>query len=197
MNEPTLETLTGPTTPAPLAGASATPGYRAVEIRLVASDTGVPCHFWLGLAKPGDESPSRLMDYRDIGALFTEAATSGINEQGPLILSDSSVSPPRFVFLMPVPESDANARKRWMDDVMGTMTSWSPAAAGVYIAPQLLASTSAEDLLRDLLRRLVAGGKTDEIFLLVGTHGQNALLNVALSLKADLDGNDVKLFVFH
>ena len=36
-----------------LDGASATPGYRAVEIRLVAGDAGVPCQFWVGLAKRG------------------------------------------------------------------------------------------------------------------------------------------------
>lgn len=195
MAEPTVETLT--TSTAMIAGASATPGYRAVEIRLVNGEATAPCHFWLGLAKPGDESPTRLMDYKDIGALFTEAATTGINEQGPLVLSDTSMDPARFVFLMPVPGEDRAARKSWVDEVMAAMVSWSPAAAGIYIAPELLASVASEDLLRDVLRRLVAAGRTDEIFLLVGAHGQNALLNVVLGLKADLDGNDVKLFVFH
>jgi hypothetical protein len=196
--EPHIDNLTPTATvPATIVGASATPGYRAVEIRLVATDAGVACNFWLGLAKKGADSPARLMDYKDIGVLFTEAATSGVNEQGPLILSDTSSDPARFVFLMPVPDKEATARKKWVDEVMSTLVSWSPAAAGIYIAPQLLSGTNAEDLLRDVLRRLVAGGKTDEIFLFVGSHGQNALLNVALGLKADLDGDDVKLFVFH
>lgn len=180
-----------------IVGAAATPGYRPIEIRLVAGNAGVACNFWLGLARRGPESPARLMDYEDVAALFTEAATVGVSEQGPLILSDTSVDPSRFIFLMPVPDTQPGAQERWLDEVMKTLRSWAPGSAGLYIAPELLAGTAADDLLKKILGRLVEAGKTDEIFLLVGTHGMNALLNVVLSLKSELDGDDVKLFIFH
>ena len=170
---------------------------RPVEIRLVTADPERSCHFWVGLAARGNNPPTKLMDVTDVGTLFYDAATKGINEPGPLMLSDTSVNPPRFVYLMPAPAPDFRSQTLWVDEMMVTLTSWAPAAAGFYVAPEILAGPHAHELLRLALTRLIAAGKTNEIFLLVGSYGVNALLNVALKLKAEVDSDELRVFVFH
>lgn len=170
---------------------------RPVEVRLVTADPHLLCNFWVGLAARGTDAPNKLMDVQDVAALFVEAATKGINEPGPLMLSDTSVEPPRFVYLMPPPAPDFRSATLWVDEMMITLTSWAPAAVGFYIAPEIINGSAAHELLRLALTRIIAAGKTNEIFLLVGSYGVNALLNVALKLKAEVDSEELKVFVYH
>ncbi len=170
-----------------------------IEIRLVPSDVGIPCNFWIGLTVRGPETPTRLMDFKDVGALFGEAASRGVNEPGPLILSDTSTKPPRFVYLLPIPTSDPKEREAWTLQILSTVSAWAPPAVGFYIAPELMTTQAAQDLLRSVLTRLIDtdSGCPEEIYLLIGTYGLNALLNVVLQLKGELETETRKLFVHH
>jgi hypothetical protein len=123
------------------------PKQRLVAVHLVASENDAPCSFWVGLAPEGDQVPAKLMDYTSIGTLLTEAATRGVKDGGPLMLSDTSVVPPRYVYLLPVPKEQLIDRAQWIADLVTTVRSWSPESAGFYIAPELLESEEALDLL--------------------------------------------------
>lgn len=173
------------------------PAGRQVTIRLVASGHEASCHFWIGLAAQGAQNPSQLMDLGEMDALLTEAATVGINENGPVMLSDTNASPPRYVYLMPTPELGFRERSIWIDDLSQSLTAWAPQTAGFYIAPQLMTVPDAHTLLLATLTALIQASNTKEYVLLTGAYGLNALLNVALQLKNDLDGESLRIAVYH
>lgn len=173
------------------------PKHRLVTLHLVASESDAPCSFWVGLAPEGDQAPAKLMDYTSIGALLTEAATRGVREGGPLMLSDTSVTPPRYVYLLPVPKEQLIDRAQWIHDLVSTVRSWSPESAGFYIAPELLESQEALDLLLAVLSESINHAPTRDYYLLTGTYGLNSLLNAALRLKGDMDSETLSLHVFH
>jgi hypothetical protein len=185
--------------PGPGVGAqiAAHPPGRLVTVRLVTSSADAPCDFWVGLAARGQRSPAELMDVGDVAAVFEEAATRGINDDGAIMLSDAHVSPPRYIYLLPTPEADFRSRASWIQDLVQALHSWAPKAAGFYIAPQLIASRDAYELLLTTLAALIQASPTEEYYLLTGAYGANALLNVALKLKTDVDGERVRLAVFH
>ncbi len=173
------------------------PKNRMVTLHLVASETEAPCSFWVGLAPDGDQAPAKLMDFTSIGALLTEAATRGVKEGGPLMLSDTSVTPPRYVYLLPVPQDQLVDRAQWIHDLVSTVRSWSPEGAGFYIAPELLESSESIDLLLAVLAESITQAPTRDYYLLTGTYGLNSLLNAALRLKGDLDSETLSVHVFH
>lgn len=173
------------------------PKSRLVTLHLVASEQEAPCSFWVGLAPEGDQPPAKLMDFTSIGALLTEAATRGVKEGGPLMLSDTSVTPPRYVYLLPIPKDQLVDRAQWIHDLVSTVRSWSPEGAGFYIAPELLESEVAIDLLLTVLAESINHAPTRDYYLLTGTYGLNSLLNAALRLKGDMDSETLSLHVFH
>lgn len=173
------------------------PKSRLVTLHLVASEADAPCSFWVGLAPDGDQAPAKLMDFTSIGQLLTEAAARGVKDGGPLMLSDTSVTPPRYVYLLPTPKDKLLGRAQWIHDLVSTVRSWSPEGAGFYIAPELLESAEAIDLLLAVLAEAIRHAPTRDYYLLTGTYGLNSLLNAALRLKGDLDSETLSLHVFH
>ncbi len=173
------------------------PKNRLVTLHLIAAESDAPCNFWVGLAPEGDQVPAKLMDFTSIGALLTEAATRGVRDGVPLLLSDTSVAPPRYVYLLPVPKDQLVDRAQWIHDLVSTVRSWSPESAGFYIAPELLESQEAIDLLLSVLSESISHAPTRDYYLLTGTYGLNSLLNAALRLKGDMDSETLSLHVFH
>lgn len=170
---------------------------RPVELYLVTNEAETTCNFWVGLARQGAQSPAHLMDLAEVPVLLTEAAIRGIDETGPLMLSDSSRTPPRYIFLLPTPRDDFRERAIWIHDLVGTLKSWAPACAGFYISPELMNSADAHDLLLSVLREAIRNTQTEEYYLLTGSHGLNSVMNAALRLKAELDSETLSLHVFH
>lgn len=173
------------------------PTTRPVELYLVTSETDATCNFWVGLARQGGHSPAQLMDLGEVPALLTEAAIRGVDESGPLMLSDSSRTPPRYVYLLPLPRRDFRERAVWIHELVATIKAWSPASAGFYIAPQLMEPSEAHDLLLSVLREAIRATPTQEFYLLTGSHGMNSVMNAALKLKAEMDSETLSLHVFH
>lgn len=173
------------------------PKVRLVSLHLVATELDAPCSFWVGLAPEGKQAPAKLMDLSNIGNLLTQAATDGVIDGGPLMLSDTSVSPPRYVYLLPLPSDSLVARAQWIHDLVSTVRSWSPEGAGFYIAPELIEVPKAIELLLAVLSEAIEQAPTRDYYLLTGAYGLNSLLNAALRLKADLDTDKLTLHVFH
>jgi len=174
------------------------PRERVVALHLVPSqEASRRCPYWIGLAAPGTASPAQLLDEPEIEALLTEAARGGVTEKGPLLLTDTSTTPPRYVYLMPVPPADLEERRTWTADLLGGIRSCAPARVGFYIAPELLVPDLALALLLDVLAELIRELAVREVYLLTGVFGLNALLNAALELKSELEGEDLAVRVFH
>ena len=56
---------------------------RTVTLKLAVSDSEAKCHFWVGLARKGELSPSSLLDQTNISSVFAEAASKGVSDEGP------------------------------------------------------------------------------------------------------------------
>jgi hypothetical protein len=189
----------------PLGGASVAhsdpefdiPKARPISLRLITHEDQANCGFWVGLSARGPLTPSQLMDVGQVPALLFEAASKGVSEHEPVMLSDTSTQPPRYVYLTPAPSADFRDRAIWLQELIATIKSWAPLSAGFYISPELIASRESHELLLQILREMIANSTTTNYYLLLGAHGMNAILNAALRLKSELDSDTMVIHVYH
>jgi len=170
---------------------------RTVTLKLAIADNEANCHFWIGLAKPGELTPASLLDQKNVSAVFAEAASKGVSDEGPIMLSDTSVNPTRFIYLLQVPGPDFRDRTAWVTSLVNMIRSWAPRTAGFYMAPELILANDSQELLQQVLRELILTTPATDFYLLVGTHGLNAVLNTSLRLKLELESDTLNLLVFH
>lgn len=186
--------------PEPLVSTTPAPGYagpKTVAIRLVSTHADERCRFWIGLTAKGANTPTSLLAETSIGALFHKAAQIGINETPPVLLTDTDLSPPRFVYLAPVPQDEFRARVMWTDALLQSLKSWTPTAIGFYFAPELITNNQLKELLDLMLQKIIADGTVQEIYLYVGSYGINTLLSSILRLKAELDSEKISINIYH
>jgi hypothetical protein len=171
---------------------------RVVSLTLAATPAEASCPFWIGLASPGKLTPANLLDQPDIGTLLLEAATAGVSEAGPLMLSDTSVTPPRYVFLMPRPSASADERQAWVETLTSSLAAWAAPEVGIYVAPSAMSTQEGLALILDMLRAAIPQlPATRNFYLLTAGHVVNQVLNGLLTLKGDLDVPDLSLYVYH
>ena len=173
---------------------NATPNREAFTIRLVDDDQKM-CHFWVGLSKSGVRTPKELLDRSTVSAILISAAKDGLAEEGPLILSNSDLSPPRYIYLLPKP--DLKRTQGWLGDLLSAIKSWSPKTMGFYFASEIIDLPEAEFLLEKVFREFLKYIPTRDIYILAGDHNSNALLNLVLRMKDKFWKDGVELFVFH
>lgn len=155
------------------------------------------CSFWLGLARQGEQSPQNIMSQPSVVSMLNEAATAGLSETAPLMLSDTTQVPSQYLYLMPLPESDFRDRSQWIHNILETVKNWNPDKIGIYLHPSVVTSSDAKDLLRAILTALIETTGIKNYFLLVGSHGVNDLINTALVVKNELETGDREVVVFH
>lgn len=169
---------------------------RVVTISIAAHESD--CSFWIGLFQHGALSPMDLYGCASVTEMLEQAATNGITgESEPVMLTDTSVSPPRYVYFVPVSGPSTGLSEAVKEELIRTVGSWSPGRAGIYLAPELCGHNMAADVLLELLGRFVEATGVNEFFLLPGHHGFNTLLNTALRLKFDLEDDGLEIHVFH
>jgi hypothetical protein len=177
---------------------AAPPASKTVSLKITNLDTETNCAFWVGLSKPGSINPLALLDDPSVASIFTKAATEGIDETGPVMLSDTERNPPRFVYLLPMPGTEFRDQALWVDDLVATIRAWAPQAVGFYLAPELVDKGLAQATLLMVIKELVVTTPVTNYWLLVGSHGFNTVLNAALNLKEEIDGDqDLQFLVFH
>ena len=192
------------TQPSPAAAPMAEPEIRlskAVSIQIISEtqEADYPCAFWVGLMSPGVLSPGSLLDFPETSAILTKASTQGVVEQEPLMLSDSRSAPPRQIYLVPKPAGDFRHDTAWIQNIVKTVSDWSPEQIGIYIAPSLIRNDLSHSLLLTILRELVSLRVASSFFLYTGDYGFHSVLNAALRLKAELadEPKAPPILVFH
>lgn len=170
---------------------------KPIAIRLVSTEAEAVCRFWIGLTKRGDLSPQALLEEADVGGIFEKASHRGLNQEPPILLTDTQLVPPRYVYLLGVPEDDFRARTLWTQELIKSLRTLAPKSLGFYLAPELFAARQRDELLAAVLREFVDAAMADEIYLFVGSYGLNALLSSVLRLKAEFESQLVKLLVYH
>ncbi|MCX6108889.1 MAG: hypothetical protein NTZ90_04705 [Proteobacteria bacterium] len=170
---------------------------RQVTIYLIDAAESSACPFWIGLAGPGPQSASQLLDIPSTAALLHAAATQGLNEATPMMLTDTTASHLRSVLLMPPPSRHIDAREDWLRQLSIALQPWHPTSVGVYLAADHLPSHEGLDLLGTVLRQVVSQPDTAEVYLLTDSKNTHAVLNTALKIKADIPQDRISLYVFH
>jgi hypothetical protein len=158
---------------------------------------GIDCNFWLGLARRGGKTPQNVMAQPTVAAMLDDAATEGLAEEAPMMLSDTTQVPSQYLYLMPVPETEFRDRSLWIHSILETIKNWAPQKIGIYLHPAVMASEPAKELLRSILTALIETTGIKNYFLLVGSHGVNDLINTALTVKSELETSDREVVVFH
>lgn len=153
--------------------------------------------FWLGLFKPGKLRPQSLLEHASSDAVLEQAASVGLSEEGPFMLTDSSAEHSRNFYLLPVPGDDLTARAKWIHDLATTVKSWSPTRVGIYLAPELISKEKHEELFMQMMRELIVSSETTDFFLYPGSYGINHILNASLRIKTELDQDNIAVYVFH
>ncbi len=174
------------------------PDRRMISFHISSGATVKDCPFWIGLAGKGEIQAPSLLNHITMEDLFSEAAIRGISDQDSVMLTDTMTQPARYIFLMPRPGNDFRDTSAWIASLVSTVRSWSPDVAGFYLAPEVMVAHESEDILAQVLRELIATmPNTTQFHLLVGRHSFNAVLNTALRLKAELEGDELNVFVYH
>jgi hypothetical protein len=163
--------------------------------RIVSKAEVDSCGFWIGLFHSGKLSPTDLWACSNTIELFEEAATNGITEQGPVMMSDSVSQPARFVYLLPSPPSEE--RNTWLKQIVDTLKTWEPQRVGLYISPKVLDHSACDQLLQQVLKELLVHTSIKEFCVLPGKHGTNLILNSLLQLKFDIEAKNLDLLVMH
>ena len=168
-----------------------------LAIDIVFSALDAPCHFWVGLSKPGQATCSEVLDCDDVSEVMQRVAENGIAVQGQVLLSDTSRMPPFFAYLMPPPGNAPADKQMWVQSALKNLRSWSPEFVGFYLAPELIDIETAQELLFDLISRLAEVKPTRRYCLLVGSYGLHRVLNMALFLKAEFERTAIPVRIFH
>jgi hypothetical protein len=174
------------------------PDRRMVSLHISTGATVNECPFWIGIASAGEISPPSLLNHAAMEDLFSEAAVRGISDHDSVMLTDTVSNPARYVFLMPRPTRDFRETSAWIASMVATVRAWSPESAGFYIAPEVMVADESHEILARVLHELIATMPgTTSFHLLVGRHSFNGVLNTALRLKSELEGDELNVFVYH
>ncbi len=179
-----------------LEGPQAVPAKRVVTLT-ISSDEELECFFWMGLFKSGELNPQDVYEFGSIEEIFEGVASQGIREEAePLMITNTTVNPPRFVYLVPS-SPGAGLSSESINELSMTLRSWAPSSLGLYLSAELCGHDLAAELLLKILRRLIVETGIKRYFLLAGKLGVNQVLNVALKLKFDVEDEDLNILIFH
>ncbi len=172
------------------------PRIPKATIRIVTERPEFLCQFWVGVVESGTMPAGELLNVKTMDELLTKARKPGIEDDGPIALSDSARSPERFALLIPGPDSN-DATSTWAGRAAREILNWNPKSIGLYFAP--ISNNTQEPLnaLIAVIRNILDISPTLPIFLLAGEYGLNRILNITLKLRDELDPDQLTLEVLH
>ena len=172
------------------ATAEASTADKPAVLRILHSGQESGCNFWLGCYRQGDTPVSDLLNIVSPEEFFTVAATVGIDETTPIMLSDTNIQPPRYIYLTP-------ASDRTVSDYVEVVKQWQPASVGLFFAPELIAGDDARSLLLQILHTSLLSTTLREYCLLTGNLDKNSLLNTTVWLKEHLERAAIDVHLYH
>jgi hypothetical protein len=157
------------------------------------------CSFWVGVFKSGELTPFDLLDSSSVTEIFLKAAHNGLKEQEALFLTDNKNphSQARFFYFLPFENLSGNAASEGIAKLVDTLKNMTVKEIGLFLSPEIYHQESIQTLLKSLISSLIKETAVREYHLYPGSHGTNQILNVALDLKADLETEASKIYIFH
>jgi hypothetical protein len=174
---------------------SSSPG---ITIQVIGKNELATCCFWVALYKPGPTQLRELNYLNSLDEVFQKAASSGINETGPVMLSDTLAQPPRYLYLLPVSKKSWSSHSTNMiADIITAIKAWKAPSIGVYLAPELLQEIGKELSLVELLTEFIDADVVRNFYLYTGSDGFNRTLNRALATKSKFTHSDLNIRIIH
>jgi len=170
---------------------------RLCKIQIAYPQDETQCQLWIGVYKQGTLSPTELFHAPSLSELFRQATIPGIKEAGPVMLSDATPNPPRYLYLEPSPLENFRDRAVLTSDLVRVVKSWRPQSVGFYFDPELMAQGAAQEVMSATIRDLIISQTCETFYLLKGDQGFNSVLNIALRLKSELEYDQLRLLVLH
>lgn len=201
-SHPQTSGSTGPSISPTFGGEAAGPKIgttfaKTASIRICSSENETDCNFWVGISQEGDQSPEKLLNFKDAKFVFEEAIAPGLNETGPILLTDTHSTPTRYIYLLPKPIGEFREQALWVGKATQAIKTWKPESAGFLISKAVLETPEANELLLHVLRDLIQNTNTTNFYLMVGEHSPSSILNGALQLKAEFESEKINLMIFH
>ena len=155
------------------------------------------CYFWSGLFRHGSVRPQELFSLTNYQKIFTIAAQQGLNEDEPIMLSNTTCKPPRYTYLVPAPDEPQQVDRGAVHALIAVLRLWRPQRAGLYLDPRLVTSQAAAEMLLQIVREALLTASLREFCLATGTHEHNDLLNTTVWLKENLEKEAINVCIYH
>ncbi len=165
----------------------------SISLIITRPEDTADCPFWVGLYRQGQASAREVFSLDRIDDVFSLLNEKGLNENQPLMLSDSSGEVVRQFYLVPESLCRQN-RLEAKTLILKTVEALKPARIGVYFGIDPTDPDTSRILLEEILVGLGKSG-IRELYLFTGRLGVNTILNAALRVKQGLLGiKDLQVF---
>ena len=170
------------------------------ELVLTPSTSASPCNFWVCLANEGELTPSTLMATDDLPeGRFHKMEALGLQSAEPILLVDSPQNAtPTFIYVIPkncLPVGDSTSH--WSRLLASKIEALDPGSIGVYLSAKIISYDHAGDILLHLIRGLAVSSRPVDLYLHIGGHTFNTVINQTLLLRKRLKEQHIDLVVYH
>lgn len=166
-------------------------------INIINDEHESDCKFWVGFYRTGTMKPFQLLEIERVQEVFEKASTTGLDISGPIMLTDSLAQGPSYYFLSPLPQTEQEMNAEWVSKLCDSILSWNIDNIGFYFGTELMRPNASQVILSKILRKAILLRRQGKFNLLIGTHGINTIINVALDLRHHLLSEGVHVFVYH
>ena len=161
------------------------------------------CHFWITSYKYGKIKPLEISTRPKNSEILNAACAEGIDEHGNIMVADTSTQIAKYFYFIELPKDEFRERAMWISSIAHVIQSWHHDAIGFHFDSHKQSLKELEELLCQVLRSVHelknAGNvkQTLKVHLIIRDIDANALLNMALRIKTDLEADSMTVSVYH
>lgn len=169
-----------------------------ISMEIITEECTHLCDMWVGFYKKGSKSIAEVLDLKGLRAIFDLAGKEGINDDQPIMISESHTGKARFFYLLPEHYLNSEQLEEKLRELQKTFVSWSARSLGFYFDQGVHTPEVNLNILEKVLAAVVESKVSERYFLLLGDYNQNNVLNCALNVKKKLlEDKKVEVLLFH
>lgn len=169
-----------------------------VSIFILDENESERCEFWVGLFSKGPNSPNQLFYKGSILDALELAGKDGLEEAVPIMLSDTTKPPVKYIYLLPPLGEDPLNDEDWIKNIIQAIEAAKPELAGIYLSKNAMLNPEvAAESLTKLMTEVIKRSDIKNLALFPGDYGTNTVLNVALAIKSKFSTETHPITVFH
>lgn len=165
------------------------------ELHLVRQASQVNCKFWCGTTFKGSLTTSDLLASGEVDSALHEAATKGMQDSPPLLISENNDKNPYFLYFFQT--FDAEAVTRSLGHLEGFLKGQEVDSLGIYIPDLKNQGVSTHTLYMNIIQQLVQHLGLQRVFVLIEPSRYDQTLSDLLAVKSHLEKEKISLVVYH